>query len=729
MASQDVSTSSRRRKTLFLAVAVLLLLSVAVTYLMGDAAMRSSRAVTRQQAVIDDLRETLSTVKDAETGQRGFLLTGEDRYLDPYRSALIDIQDDLQSLDLLVQSDDLVAADVTHFKSLTAAKLDELKHTIDLRRTQGSDAAMAEVRTDRGKLAMDQLRQLTANMVVEETNELKQIQQEADRVSTSRSVVFATVAVVNLLFLAWAYRRIDREVYRREEAALELLAQKELLAVTLASIGDGVIVTDAQGHITFLNETAEELCGWKSAEAIGQLCDQVFNIINETSRGKVESPVDKVLRLGRIVGLANHTLLIRKNGSELPIDDSGAPVRDRDGNIRGVVLVFRDFSEHKKAETELIQAKESAEEANIAKDNFLATLSHELRTPLTPVLATLAVWEASSILPETFLADVQMLRRNVDLEARLIDDLLDLTRIVRGKLSLNAEVVDAHELIRAVTGMYQSEIHVKKLRISMNLNAKQHHVYADPARLQQVFWNILKNATKFTNQGGHIDLSTENDCDGHVRMVFKDDGIGINSDLLAKLFLPFEQGTDETVRRYGGLGLGLAICKALMDAQGGSISADSKGPGTGSTFTVSLASVNEPDRREMPTSTTTMPEQPLKILLVEDHADTARVMSRLLRTAGHQVHVADTVASAITSATANDVEMIISDIGLPDGTGIDLIQQIRKSSKIPAIALTGFGMEEDVVKCIDAGFNDHLTKPVNLQKLEMVIRQLASRKG
>jgi PAS domain S-box-containing protein len=219
-----------------------------------------------------------------------------------------------------------------------------------------------------------------------------------------------------------------------------------------------VIVTDTEGRITFLNEVAAKLTGWSFTEVQNQPCAKVFNIINESTRAAVESPVDKVLRQGTIIGLANHTLLIRRDGSEVPIDDSGAPIKEADGTVRGVVLIFRDFSNHKAAQNRLIEANNALEAANHAKDQFLAALSHELRTPLTPVLATLTSWEASDELPGPFVADVQMLRRNIELEARLIDDLLDLNRIVKGKLSLNLELVDAHELVGSVVTMLRSEI-------------------------------------------------------------------------------------------------------------------------------------------------------------------------------------------------------------------------------------------------------------------------------
>ena len=717
------------QRTVFLTVAIVLVTSVCCAYLMGAAAVRANQAVMNQQAVIDSLKETLATLSDAETGQRGYLLSSENRYLDPYYAAVNRIRDDLRSLDDLAQTEDLSAGDVVRFKELTNNKLGELEKSISLRRNQGFAPALALVRTDVGNDLMDQIRALSAKMIALEYGDLKQQQQHAARMDFDLRLVFFGTTLLNLAFLAWAYRRIKREIKQREIAAAQLLEQKELLAVTLASIGDGVIVTDARGSIIFLNEVAEKLTGWLSTEAAGQACEKVFHIINESSRALVESPVEKVLRTGVVVGLANHTLLIRKDNSEIPIDDSGAPVRDKNGNVRGVVLIFRDFSEHKKFELELIHAKEAAEEANIAKDNFLATLSHELRTPLSPVLTTLTAWEASADLPPSLLADVQMMRRNIDLEARLIDDLLDLTRIVRGKLSLNPETADVHELIRSVGRIYQSEIQSKRLDTVFKLDAPLHHVFADPARLQQVFWNILKNATKFTPEGGRIEIITENTASRRARITFTDNGIGMNADLLSKLFLPFEQGAGETVRRYGGLGLGMAISKALMEAQGGSITADSAGPGLGSTFALELPAMAAPVRQEKPTTHPAASDSTtgLSILLVEDHADTARVMSRLLRASGHRVHVAATVASAIESAAANSIDLIVSDIGLPDGTGIDVIQTVRKTSSVPAIALTGFGMDDDVAKCRDAGFNDHLTKPVNLQRLELAIRQLTNR--
>ena len=251
------------------------------------------------------------------------------------------------------------------------------------------------------------------------------------------------------------------------------------------------------------------LTGWSAKDAEDRPCAEVFRIVNEETRLPVESPVDKVLATGAIVGLANHTVLIRRDGSELPIDDSGAPIRESDGTVRGVVFIFRDFTAHKEFRAPLVRAKEEIEASSKAKDKFLAVLSHELRTPLTPVLATLSSWEATNALPATLRSDLQRLRRNVELEARLIDDLLDLTRIENGKLSLEKEPVDVHDLIHAAVPLSSArKFKARGLRLNCRLEAKNSWLEADPARLQQILLNLIGNAVKFSQERGTIEIVT-----------------------------------------------------------------------------------------------------------------------------------------------------------------------------------------------------------------------------
>lgn len=689
----------------------------------------STRSLAREEDVLDDLRESLSNLKDAETGARGFVITGNAEFLEPHTKAKELIDADLSTLDRLAKRGTLSQADVGQYRALALAKMADLNRLIQLRKTDGFDAASTTVKTRVGKKLMDELRTLSAHMVQERQAAASSRRASVSRLS--RQIVWLALLVmgINLVFLRWAYRRIRMEVSACQEATSDAVRRRDLMRVTLSSIGDGVIVTDPEGRISLLNEMAQQLTGWTQEEAAGKECQAIFHIINESTRALVESPVDKVLRLGTIVGLANHTLLVRKDGMELPIDDSGAPIRDADGVLKGVVLVFRDFSEHKKAETALRLAMEEAQAASVAKDNFLATLSHELRTPLSPVVATLTNWASAPDLPSTWREDVEMMHRNLDLEARLIDDLLDLTRIIRGKLSLNPTLSDVNHLLDGVARMYQSEIHAKRQRLSLDLAAASHHAFVDPARLQQVILNVFKNAAKFTPAGGHIQVVTSNDDDGLLNIRISDSGIGMTQDVLSRIFQPFEQGTDEVMKHYGGLGLGMAISKELMEAQGGSITAESMGTGQGSTFQLALPAITaeESTRGDISGQPPRTPLPPLKLLVVEDHFDTARAMSRLLERWGHSVTIAGDVKQALACCEAQPFDLLLSDIGLPDGTGMDLIKKIREYTQMPAIALSGFGMEDDVSAAMAAGFDAHLTKPINFQKLDLLMHQLLSK--
>ncbi len=358
-------------------------------------------------------------------------------------------------------------------------------------------------------------------------------------------------------------------------------------------------------------------------------------------------------------------------------------------------------------------------------------MSHELRTPLTPVLATVRALQADPNLDAHVHEDLEMIRRNAELEARLIDDLLDLTRVAKNKVQLNLEVVDVHLTLRRVLEICGSEIEAKKQVMRIEWGATRHHIRADAARLQQIFWNLIKNASKFTPEGGTITIHTTDCSPGRLCVKVQDTGIGIAKAEIAKLFEAFEQGNAGVARKFGGLGLGLAITKALVDVHGGDVKASSEGRGLGATFSLEFPVVDVPvvtpdENGSAPLSPSV---RPLRILLVEDHADTLRTMSRLVRAMGHKVETATTVAGGVALALAADFDLILSDIGLPDGSGIELLERIRMRKQTPAIALTGFGMEEDVKKSLDAGFAAHLTKPVNFDRLESLIRQLGTAAG
>jgi PAS domain S-box-containing protein len=408
-------------------------------------------------------------------------------------------------------------------------------------------------------------------------------------------------------------------------------------------------------------------------------------------------------------------------------------MRDTAGKIVKWFGTCTDIDDQKRAEAELVESRDAAEAANNAKDQFLAVLSHELRTPLMPVLTTTAELELERALPEHVKSGLKVIRRNVEMEARLIDDLLDLTRVAKGKLQLNFENADVYHALHTALDICRPDIESKSINVAMDLTEGVCPVRADPARLQQVFWNLISNAVKFTPEGGTITFRCRPSPAGRVRLEVSDSGIGIEPQALPRIFDAFEQGGQSVARIFGGLGLGLAITKALVTLHGGTITAHSEGKDRGSTFFVELplfveAAATRPSCDQPPAAPTIKPEpRDIRILLVDDHEDTNRAMGRLLRRLGYDVQTAGSVQDALTAAEKDPpFDLLISDIGLPDGSGLQLMEELLKRRPIKGIALSGFGMEEDVKKSKQAGFYEHLTKPINFKRLETAIKQLTT---
>jgi signal transduction histidine kinase/CheY-like chemotaxis protein len=384
------------------------------------------------------------------------------------------------------------------------------------------------------------------------------------------------------------------------------------------------------------------------------------------------------------------------------------------------------IAERNRAQAAIEQQKDAVEAANRTKDNFLAMLSHELRTPLTPVLAALDALEINGTQSSESKSSLSMIRRNVELESQLIDDLLDLTRIAKDKLQLRFGPLDAHEVINNVVEICRSEAQARNLKIHLNLRGGAHHISGDAAKFQQIVWNLLKNAIKFTADNGEITISSSNPEPLLLAIAVHDTGIGIEPEIMNRIFDPFEQGEHAFQRRYGGLGLGLAISKSLVQAHGGTLIARSEGRDRGSTFIVTMKTVPPPLR--IVKFAAPVPEsRPLRILLVDDHLDTCTALERLLVRRGHLVAAAHNVRSAMEAAARNSFDLLISDIALPDGTGTELMTYLHAISRIPGIAISGFGMNGDIEKSIEAGFAEHLVKPVKMESLEAAIgRVMAS---
>jgi PAS domain S-box-containing protein len=530
----------------------------------------------------------------------------------------------------------------------------------------------------------------------------------------------------------------DVTLRRRAEAAL---AQSEHRYRSLVSATAQVVwTTSANGDIVDELPTWQEFTGQTYEQYKGQAW---LNAVHPEDRQRVSESWRRALRSNSVFE-EEFRVRAAADGSWREMLSRGVPVLDVTGRVREWVGTLRDVTERRQAVEQLRRAKDAAEAANHAKDQFLAALSHELRTPLTPVLLSAAALGEDDSLPPSVREDLAIIRRNVDLEARLIDDLLDLTRVARGKLQLDLRPVDVSVCLEAAIDVCCDDARSKGISINVKLPGTPEHLYvrADAARLQQVLWNLLKNAVKFTPVGGTISVVCDTSHTDVVRLDVIDTGIGIAPDALPKIFDAFEQGNTSISKQFGGLGLGLAISKALVDMHGGKLSATSEGVGKGATFTVELPTIPVPqdmhteivvparrDRsdawraRRLPA----VASKPLSILLVEDHDATSRVLSMLLRRLNHRVTTAADLASARQCAQQQQFDLLISDIGLPDGSGLDLMRELREKYKdqLKGICLSGYGMDQDVIQSRAAGFAFHLTKPVDFPKLKATIESVA----
>jgi PAS domain S-box-containing protein len=794
-----------------------------------------------------------------------------------------------------------------------------------------------------------------------------------------------SAALQNANSILLARRRVEDSLRQKTE---ELAQQREWFQVTLASIGDAVITTDTESRVTFLNPVAENLTGWKLAEAVGQPLEKVFNIVNEHTRVKAENPIEKALREGCIVALANHTALISKDGKETAIEDSAAPIKNSAGKIIGAVMVFHDVTEQRRAqesvglnerfnraiiessrdcmktlslegtfiwlsgaaqkilcvtdvnellgkswvdlwsgedrlaaqaavtaaargdmgdfvgymkvggkdkwwnvvvtpildtdgrpekllavsrdvterkksdealrrseeelraladsmsqlawmaepdgnlfwynrrwydytgttleemkgwgwqkvhdpillpsviarwteaihlgksfemefplrgvdgtfrrfltranpiydvegkvarwfgtntdiefsklaEEKITTALDTAEQANKTKDHFIAALSHELRTPLTPVLALLSNFSEDTTISKAAAADLETIRRNVELEVRLIDDLLDLTRVTRGKLDLRYHHTQVSQIVDDAINTCLSDLNTKHVLLVREIKNPDQMIFVDSTRITQILWNLLKNSIKFTPQDGTITIRSYSSSYGDsnkITIEVEDNGIGIEPEHIKRVFDAFEQGDPAITRQFGGLGLGLAISRAIAESHHGTLTAISAGHGRGSTFTLTIPmgeeirEVNAGPAINPPAATAPQnagrAKPALRILLVEDHADTANSLGALLRRRGFLVSITTNVADALKLAAMESFDLLISDLGLPDATGYECIKKIRQLQPIPGIALSGFGMEEDIQKSHTAGFSEHLVKPIRVTQLEEAIARI-----
>lgn len=843
--------------TLFLgAAAAVILLVISVVLAVANVRQLHDRShwVAHTQDVIHGFDNLVQLSTTAESSQRGYLLTGEPRYLGPYIAAVGSVGEVVDELQRLVADNPRQRERFAELRQRIQERLDTLAELIDARKAGSFDVGRELQVLDRGKQQMDALRTTVDEMIVEERALLTLREQgyqhtyQGALISGVLSGLLSLAAIVSYLLL------LRRHLLQLDAANQVIAEQAERLRTTLASIGDAVISTDCDAAITNMNAVAEELTGWPLADALGKPLDQVFRIINETSRRTVANPATRALSEGIIVGLANHTLLIARDGVERPIDDSAAPIRCKDGEIVGCVLVFRDVSEKREAELRLEQSEQRLQsvmnaipqkiftarpngdidyfnphwseftglsatelngwswtqaihpddlaenvrvwqqaidsgepfmfehrfrradgeyrwhlsrakaltddsgevllwvgantdiheqkqtanelrdiaaqlsEADLRKNNFLAMLAHELRNPLAPIGNAVRTVQMFSEDAAVVQSTASLMERQVRQIVRLVDDLLDVSRISHGKIELRREQVELAQIIQVAVETCRPALDAAGHQLSVTLPPESVLLDADPTRLAQSFGNLLNNACKYSEPGGHIGLAAT--CEGkEVVVSVKDTGIGIAADRLNNIFELFNQVDQSHERSQGGLGIGLTLVRQLVGLHGGSVQAFSAGPGQGSEFVVRLPIIIERSASApaAPASVTPKPPPTWRILVVDDNQDSAASLTLLLELSGHQTEMAHDGLEALRVFESFQPDVVLLDIGLPKLNGYEVARKIRSlpgGDRISLVALTGWGQEDDLRKTREAGFDKHLVKPANYAVLTAYLETL-----
>ncbi|MFT4174121.1 MAG: response regulator [Rhodocyclaceae bacterium] len=514
---------------------------------------------------------------------------------------------------------------------------------------------------------------------------------------------------------------------QRIEAERALRESEYLFSRIIESLRDyAVILLGPDGHIRTWNGASQAMFGYVLEEVRGRSADFLF-----VEADRLAGAFEQELALAAREGSASDDRWLQQRDGKL-IYASGVTtlLTDENGRIQGFSKIVRDMTEAHTAAQAMEAARIVAEDANQAKNRFLAVLSHELRTPLTPILAAAHVLERNPQMPAEMVHLTTMIRRNIALEARLIDDLLDLTSIERDKLVLRTAALDTHAALRSAIDMLSEDIAHKQISLATELTALRTRMEGDEARIQQIFWNLLRNAVKFTHMGGRIHVQSSNPSDDRIRVSVTDTGIGIDKSALSRIFTQFEQADPTIPKTFGGLGLGLAIALALTTRHGGTLVADSDGPGKGATFTLELPVCPSATSAPLPDQTTepqpsTVGDVP-HILLVEDNRDAAEALQVALEMSGdYRVTTASSARQAIGLLRSQPFDLLICDIGLPDGNGLDVVAAADRD--LPAIALSGYGMSADTARSLRAGFDAHLVKPLEQADLEREIRRALAR--
>ena len=751
-----------------------------------SALLEAGQLVRHTQEVKVSLGNLLAHVTDAETGMRGFIITGNETFLEPYHNAITVIEHDLADLQRLTADNAEQTRRLEAIKSPVADKVNHLSSVVAIRRSDGFAAAQSLVATEYGNLKMAAVRVIVSAMSDAESQLLQQRQAAMDARTRDTRIVLGISALLGFVLAVSASVSISRELRKRRrvedqlrrayddlderikqrtqeleqvnvvlrQEGLERQRTQELLqqsderlrhALTAARLGtwEWEIATDritTYGHLLPLFGLANEQFSGKRGDFMGRMHDddrpRVEQLLEQSILGEVEYDTDF-----RVVWPDNSVHWLMGKGAVLKSDD---------GTPRHMIGVNMEITDLKNAQHErerlLLNEKDlraRAEAANRMKDEFLATVSHELRTPLNAILGWTTLLRKGQLDDRGIDKALETVERNARSQTKLIEDLLDISRITTGHLKLEVQSMDLPSVIRAALESLHPAAEARQIKLQALVDNAAGPVWGDPQRMQQIVWNLLSNAIKFTPKGGQVQVRLER-ANSHVELAVSDTGQGISANFLPHVFERFVQEDASSKRKHGGLGIGLAIVRQLVEIHGGQVTAESEGEGKGATFRVVLPimlarrkSLQEDERLVATARVGTQSEQHLlnglRVLAVDDEADARELLAELLSANGVEVRVASSGVDALATLEQWSPDVLISDIGMPDMDGYELLRELRfkenkgKNTRLPALALTAYATAEDRMRALQSGFQMHIAKPVDPEELTTVLASLTGR--
>ncbi|MBA2493821.1 MAG: CHASE3 domain-containing protein [Acidobacteria bacterium] len=759
-------------------IALLLLLTL------GFFAYRSANSMNEAlnwekhtQEVLLQLNNALNLVTDAETSSRGFAITGNDSFLEPYNRAEQKIDQNLTNLRQLVADNPKQTAELARLEGFTNEKFDFIKNLIETRRAQGLQAASNTVEGGQGKMAMDEVRLSVGKMKDEETSLLKTREDALTKSIENTLFILFFGAIAGIVSLGLANFAVYRAAEQRHQAEGEIrdanknlekrveqrtheLSQKneELkeqikqrgqsehrrrIALEAGSLGTWTL--DPKTDKAEIDERSLLLFGLSAEEFDGTRA-KAFSRIHEEDLPTAQDLFQKTLR-DRVNFNAEFRILMA-DGAIRWSHCTGQPLLDENGEVIQIIGNCRDITPHKETERErerLLKreqaARKDAEIANRLRDEFLATVSHELRAPLNSILGWGRLLEKGNLDGATTKKAINTIVRNAESQNRLIEDLLDVSRIISGKLRLEVITIKPINIVESALETVRPAAEAKGITLEVKDEGDVSHISGDPNRLQQVIWNLLSNAIKFTPNDGRVTLEIER-CDDFVEIRIKDTGVGIKEEFLPHVFERFRQADASGIRKFGGLGLGLAIVRHITEMHGGTVNVFSEGEGKGSTFIVKLPLITSPNEDEseaelarkslISENTPEISLDGLLILVVDDEEDTRQLLVQSLTFHGATVISANSAKEALSEIEKKNPDVLVSDIGMPDEDGYSLIRKVRalpdeRQRNIPAIALTAFTRSQDRMRALASGYQNHVSKPVEPDELATVIASLTGR--